>query len=159
MEANTIVLDDESRAALIARLWKVVPERPEGQCWVPTLRARIKGYVPMDFRHVRTLVHRWMWVAYVGDPGPVLDHKVCDNKECCNPAHLEPATHRQNILRGSAPTATNALKTHCKRGHPFDEANTYVCASSNGGVRRICRACNSALTLRRYHQRRASVAR
>lgn len=33
--------------------------------------------------------------------------------------------------------AHNAAKTHCKRGHPFDEANTYIRKDGS----RFCRAC------------------
>jgi hypothetical protein len=47
--------------------------------------------------------------------------------------------------RGPAvPLAPRKKKTHCPRGHPFDEANTYV--GRGGG--RTCRIC------RREHQRR-----
>ncbi len=157
MEAQTIVLDDDARHDLIAYLDRIVPDRPDGECWIPTLSVRSDGYVRAKFRGVQTLVHRWMWLALVGDPGPVLDHEVCENRACCNPAHLVPKPHRENILRGTAPTAVNAAKTHCKRGHPFDEANTYVCVDKRTGKsRRICRACNNALTLRRYHEGRRS---
>ena len=53
------------------------------------------------------------------------------------PGHLDPVTLRGNILRGEGLAAINARKTHCKRGHPFDEENTYV--FSDG--RRQCKAC------------------
>lgn len=157
MEAKPLILDPAHREVLRYRLSIAVPERPEGECWVPILASRINGYVPMGFMRQRTLVHRWMWLLEHGECPALLDHIVCDNRECCNPAHLKPATQRQNILRGTAPTAKNAAKAHCKRGHPFDEKNTYVCTNRDGTTRRICRACNSELTLRRYHERRQST--
>jgi len=62
-----------------------------------------------------------------------------------------PGEHRRaavdhGIPRGLRPgsrrgmTAHNASKTHCKRGHAFDKANTY---RSRGG-RRQCLACRQA---------------
>lgn len=32
-------------------------------------------------------------------------------------------------------------KTHCLRGHPFDEENTYVWESKSGRRERVCRTC------------------
>ncbi len=69
--------------------------------------------------------------------GLVLDHVACDNPPCCNPWHVKPVTHRENVLRGTAPSARHARQTHCKRGHAFDERNTYH--TKHGG--RACRAC------------------
>ena len=40
------------------------------------------------------------------------------------------------------------INSHCKRGHPFDEANTYI--SPSGGQR--CRTCKRVSSLARYHR-------
>ncbi len=48
-----------------------------------------------------------------------------------------PVCGRINILRGTGPTARNAIKTHCDHGHEFTPENTY--AKPSGG--RQCRAC------------------
>jgi len=76
--------------------------------------------------------------------GLKLDH-LCRNSACVKPianeqgpAHTEPVTQRENVLRGNAPAAVNAVKTHCIRGHPFDAANTYVYGK---GRHRRCRTC------------------
>jgi hypothetical protein len=66
-----------------------------------------------------------------------LDH-LCRNKACVNPAHLEPVTNRENVLRGVGLSAENARKTHCKRGHPLSGDNVVV---SKGGRKRRCVAC------------------
>lgn len=64
--------------------------------------------------------HRWSYARFKGPipPSLTLDH-LCRNRRCVNPDHLEPVTNRENILRGNGPTAENARKTHCKRGHPL----------------------------------------
>jgi hypothetical protein len=49
--------------------------------------------------------------------------KTCPHRRCVNPAHLESVTNRDNILRGVGPTAANARKTHCPRGHAFTPDN------------------------------------
>jgi hypothetical protein len=63
----------------------------------------------------------------------------CLHRLCVRPDHLIPRTVVANSLNGVSPSALNARKTHCLRGHPFDIANTYV--AYNGG--RYCRACNA----------------
>jgi hypothetical protein len=85
--------------------------------------------------------HRFAYEVMVGaiPPGHDLDH-LCRVVNCVNPAHLEPVTHRENLLRGTGASARNASKTHCSKGHPYDEANTG--AGKDG--RRYCKACNRA---------------
>lgn len=87
------------------------------------------------------LAHR-LALHVVGRPVPVdmvVDH-LCRNRLCVNPAHLEIVTSRENILRGEGTGAQNARKTHCVRGHAFDESNTGQ-TSRNGRTGRYCRAC------------------
>lgn len=134
---------DDPRPTLEERFWPKVDKtsHPDG-CWLWT-GAKIKDYGIIHVRgrkNVRT--HR---VAYELLVGPVpdgleLDH-LCRNPPCCNPAHLEAVSHKVNSLRGESPWARNARKTHCKRGHPFDEANTYVRTTGD----RACRKCQRML--------------
>lgn len=89
--------------------------------------------------------HRVAWVGFNRrdiPPGMVIDH-LCRNRRCVNPDHMEIVSHRVNSLRGEGPAAVNATKTHCKRGHEFTAANTYV----HGGSR-FCRACNAMAAAR-----------
>lgn len=68
---------------------------------------------------------------------PVLDHVVCNNKSCCNPDHLKLVSHRENVLRSPGPTTTNAMKTHCVRGHllPTEPNNLQR-------TKRYCKICS-----------------
>lgn len=99
--------------------------------------------------------HRWAYENLVG-PIPdnsVLDHvkERCGNTKCVNPAHLEPVSNKENILRGDSLIAQEARQTHCKHGHPLDD-----CHVSKDG-RRHCRQCtihrnsNRSTEYRRIH--------
>lgn len=85
--------------------------------------------------------HVAAWLLFRGDipDGWDIDH-LCRKTMCVNPDHLEPKTHRNNVLVGESPTALNAAKTHCIRNHEFTEENTYV--KRDGG--RDCRACRAS---------------
>jgi len=65
-----------------------------------------------------------MYEALIGPipEGLVIDH-LCRVRNCVNPAHMEPVTNTENVLRGTGPTAVNAQKTHCKHGHPLTPDN------------------------------------
>lgn len=107
-------------------------------CW-EWKGSRLKGgYAHAHRPHRRILAHRFAYELLVGPipQGLHLDH-LCRNRACVNPAHLEPVSARENILRGTSMCAANAKKTHCKRGHPYDEKNTYI--NPNGA--RSCRVC------------------
>lgn len=109
-----------------------------------------KGYGITKIGGKTTRIHRAVYEHFVGriPPGLTLDH-LCRNRACCNPAHLEPVSVGENVLRGVGHTARNAAKTHCDNGHEFTPENTYV----YGAGWRQCLACNRARKrARRAHQ-------
>lgn len=92
-------------------------------------------------------------VSYELFVGPVpkglqIDH-LCRIRACVNPACLEPVTQRENILRGMGPSAQNAVKTHCKRGHAFTPENTDIVPRG-----RECKQCHREYEQRMYHVRK-----
>jgi hypothetical protein len=113
---------------------------PESGCWEWTGAITRLGYGNAYVGGRTMLAHRAVYEALVGPVpnGLTLDH-LCRNRGCVNPAHLEPVTHRENVLRGEGFAARHARKTHCPRGHPYDEKNTEW---YRGG--RYCRACRTA---------------
>jgi HNH endonuclease len=105
------------------------------------------GYGRISVNAKGRRVHRVVYELLVGPipEGLTLDH-LCRNLICCAPAHLEPVADRENILRGEAPPAVNARKTHCPQGHPYSVGNT--CRDKHG--KRSCRKCAVAATQRYY---------
>ena len=107
---------------------------PDTGCWLWTGCLNSKGYGCWSQNGKVKLTHRVAYELLVGPipEGMVNDH-LCRERRCCFPGHLEPVTSRVNTRRGMAATATE-----CKRGHAFDEANTYI---TKRGTRecRICR--------------------
>jgi len=111
-------------------------------CWIWRGAKDGHGYGEVGFLGGTISTHRLAYTVLVG-PIPQrleLDH-LCRNTACCNPAHLEPVTHLENMRRGIG--NQNHGKTSCPRGHAYDEANTYV--YKNG---RFCRSCNRAAQAR-----------
>jgi hypothetical protein len=108
-------------------------------CW-NWLRARTaSGYGEANIGGRVVSMHRAVY-EYVLGPIPEhleLDH-VCRNRGCCNPYHLEPVTHRENVRRGDSASARLARATHCIAGHEFTPENTVIIA---GG--RQCRQCKN----------------
>lgn len=112
-------------------------------CWLWVARMNRNGYGSyMHPESQRTVVaHRYAYEVVVGPipEGLQLDH-LCRVRNCVNPAHLEPVTQRENLLRGDTLTAKAASATHCPAGHEYAGANLYI----NPEGHRLCRECHRA---------------
>ena len=121
------------------RFWsKVDKSGGDTACWTWLGATSRGGYGRFDDSTRSHPAHRWAYEQANGtiQPGLVMDH-LCRSHSCVNPAHLEPVTSKENVLRGIGLSAVNARKRVCKRGHPFDDENT----AKSGGTRH-CRICS-----------------
>lgn len=129
-----------------SRFWSKVHKTDE--CWEWTACCSTNGYGQFWTGEAQRRAHRVAYELLVGSipEGLTLDH-LCGHLRCVNPEHLEPVSQGENTLRGGGAGAVNARKTHCLRGHPFDDENTYRHPWGFRG----CRTC------RREERRRRSA--
>lgn len=116
-------------------------------CWLWTGGHSVEGYGLFHLPYPRRMVraHRFAWenTGHGAVPaGKQLDH-LCRVPACVNPDHLEVVTTRENTLRGNGPSAQNAKKTTCPRGHAY--------SGKRSGKRR-CGECERAQDRVRYHR-------
>lgn len=136
---------------LMSHFWSKVEIR--GGCWIWT-GSTPEGYGMIRLNSKNLRAHRISWSFFYGRPdsGLGIDH-LCRTTQCVNPLHLELTTQKENILRGNSPFAKNAAKTHCKMGHEFTDANTFLSKTNRGSrsyTMRGCVECRKAYGRRRY---------
>lgn len=123
-----------------------------GECWVWPANKNNRGYGSIRMNGKLLRAHRVIYETFFGliPDGLVIDH-LCNNPSCVNPFHLEPKSHKDNVLRGIGPTAINARKVSCHLGHPLIGNNLYV--YPNG--RRDCRICrrNAQIRWKENHEK------
>lgn len=124
--------------AELARLQRLLDIQEDG-CWNWKGLTTSNGYGKWSKgpgQRVRA-IHRITWEHYKNQEVPEglqLDH-ICRNRLCCNPDHLEPVTPSENTMRQDH---YERRKTHCPKGHEYDEANTRITPAG----KRVCRACD-----------------
>lgn len=136
-------------------------------CWLwDTGRgvAKASGYASFAISHTRTVrAHRWSYEHFVGPipDGWTVDHEchnrdtsckggpTCIHRRCVNPEHLVAKPLRDNLMGGQAPSAINARKTHCPKGHPYDGTG------SKG--ERLCKRCRAEDQRRFQARKRAGL--
>lgn len=130
----------------------VPAHRPElGPCWVWTgnhTRKPPHGHGRFYVGKQGILAHRWSYEYFVGAiPAKLEVDHLCRNRSCVRPDHLDPVTHRENCLRGEAPAARFAKRTHCDRcGGEFKTTTVHRGKRSGKPIKvrtiRYCPTCN-----------------
>jgi hypothetical protein len=139
-------MNGNGTAGLPTRFWAKTCIEDRGYttpCITWTAFKTTAGYGRFGWQGKSDFAHRVAYKVLVGPipKGLELDH-LCRNRACVNVDHLEPVTHRENVLRGTAPAAVRARKAYCKRGHEFTEENTRVDQKTGN---RNCRTCLAML--------------
>lgn len=136
-----------------ARFWDKVRLDPKSSCWLWTAAKDSSGYGRFYVGQRKLAgAHRVSFMLSGRDlpEGAVVDH-ACRTRLCVNPQHLRAVTRLENVHENSDALAhLNALKTHCAKGHPFDDENTFA---RHDGLRG-CRQCRAE-----YHRSRRRSAR
>lgn len=140
----------------LKRFWAKVVKAESG-CWLWTGATVGRNYGLFWAFGKNQRAHRISYEHFVGriPDNLTIDH-LCNVTSCVNPKHLRPATIRDNILRGHGASAVNSRKTHCSRGHLFNDANTYF-GVENGWNRRQCRVCKR-MSDGRYRSRKRALS-
>ena len=124
----------------------------ENGCWMYQgfLHKPPRNYGDMSYRSKNWRTHRLSYFLAKGPipKGMVVMH-TCDHPPCCNPDHLKLGTHLENMADCRAKGRYYyANLTHCKRGHEFNDENTfYITTPGEQFGLRQCKAC------RRGHHR------
>jgi hypothetical protein len=148
----------EKRTAPSIRFWAKVSRGDDGECWNWLGSKNALGYGKfyvgtVGGRAVLQRAHRFSYEETVG-PIPdslVIDH-LCRNASCVNPAHLEPVTNRENLVRGVGFVGVNTRTTHCPAGHEYTPENTLTWTRSDGRVHRKCRECDRTRVRDKYRR-------
>jgi hypothetical protein len=138
------------RGTVEERLLAKVEKR--GGCWVWTAGRTPGGYGRISVDGRMKVAHRVAYELFLAEiPAGLVLHHVCLNPGCVNPAHLEPLTLRENILRGISPPALYVRTGRCKHGHLLAEHGKTI-----GGEWR-CATCYRA-RIREWEQARRARA-
>ena len=73
----------------------------KSSCWIWPFSLNRDGYGQITKDKKYNQAHKWMYEQLIGQVphDTELDH-LCKHKNCVNPFHLEPVSHRENCLRG-----------------------------------------------------------
>lgn len=129
------------------RSWLAWQGRPVPRLLTPTSDA--SGYlgVKLDGRKGRTSrVHRVVCEAFMGPrPEGFVTRHLNGDRHDNRLANLAYGTNSENMLDSVRHgTHRQAGTTHCPKGHPYSEGNTYTGRRGNGETFRACRTCRNA---------------
>ena len=91
----------QERLAFEHRFWAKVRKDTTSSCWEwrGSLKGSGQGYGAFSYRGRMVRAHRVALALRLGRDLLTKEHALhsCDNTRCCNPAHLYPGDHAQNM--------------------------------------------------------------
>ncbi len=115
----------------------------DNSCWIWTACVNSAGYGQFKIDGVCVLAHRFAHELFIGPiPKDMFVCHICDVPGCVNPKHLWLGTQKDNMQdsmeKGRHRSFTTPLVTHCKHGHEYTHANSYIRLD---GRAKECRTC------------------
>jgi hypothetical protein len=131
--------------SLEARFWLKVQKTDSCWLWIGAMSGGYGAFRVFGQNQVQA--HRVAYELLVGSiPEGHHVHHICENRRCCNPAHLK-------VMEAAAHHALhNPPRTHCPKGHPYVGSNLRVAPSGS----RHCRACERERGRRRRQSARVT---
>ena len=116
---------------------RIIRGESEDDCWELDGTHVRSGYATVTRDQKRYVAHRFIYQMLVGPVAEdkVLDH-LCRNRGCVNPAHLEPVSQSENMLRGSQGWDMRGWR--CKRGHDLTRPGALHAPPSGGNRCGVC---------------------
>jgi hypothetical protein len=113
-----------------------------GDCWRHRGHIRSDGRGEIKINHKQQKVHRLSAMIFlnydINSKLPICHKNECRFKDCWNPDHLYVGTNssnqRDSVIKG---TQKEIRKTHCPKGHLYNEENTYITSTGS----RQCNTC------------------
>ncbi len=141
------------------RFWKKVAVEGGSGCWLWTAAKYSNGYgafYPSGKPRRSALAHRYAYRHLIGEvpDGLDLDH-LCRVRNCVNPAHLEPVTRSENLLR--KPKRQTVIPAECKNHHAMTSANTYLPPGGSWACKECRRNQKKAARLNASPEQRAAL--
>ena len=142
MKRSNISLDKINKELFLSKV--IIDENTN--CWNWVAHCHPNGYGQFHIERYPYYAHRVSFVLYKGPlestDTRVVDH-ICKNTRCVNPDHLDLITQSENVKRGKNRLVAQmraASKVHCKYGHAYTVANTWIRIKGSSKYRQ-CREC------------------